>query len=246
MRSMMDPGMGMWNFLPALLLAACGGGAGAQGADASFPNGHGQGGMLGADAMGGGGAGGRGGAGGGGRAGSSGGAGGAGAGSGGWGGFSGGAAGSGASGGAGSSGGQAGSGGGGSSVDWYSSATEHRGQDGIRFDYDCPAGSPGSIWGTDLYTDDSSVCTAAVHVGLITADTGGRVTIEIRPGASAYTGSLRFGVESREYESWMGSYAFPAAPTPPDAGAAGAPDAGAPPDAAPPDAGAPADAIARD
>ena len=64
------------------------------------------------------------------------------------------------------------------------------------------------VYGTDLYTDDTSVCSAAVHAGLITVATGGDVTIEIRPGAASYTGSTRHGVTSQDYDSWSGSYVF--------------------------------------
>ena len=45
------------------------------------------------------------------------------------------------------------------------------------------------VWGTDVYTDDSSICTAAVHAGLIEADDGGEVTFELAPGRDEYTGS---------------------------------------------------------
>ena len=62
--------------------------------------------------------------------------------------------------------------------------TAFRGQNGAHYVYTCPFyGVAGSIWGTDVYTDDSSVCTAAVHAGLITLAGGGTVTIEIRPGS---------------------------------------------------------------
>ncbi|MFN2384414.1 MAG: LCCL domain-containing protein, partial [Gemmatimonadota bacterium] len=103
---------------------------------------------------------------------------------------------------------------------WATNATDHRGQNGQRFDYACPpGGAGGSVWGTDVYTDDTSVCTAAVHVGLITFASGGRVTIEIRAGESSYRGSQRNGVQSSDYGSWSGSFFFPAAtPSPPVAG----------------------------
>jgi LCCL domain len=62
----------------------------------------------------------------------------------------------------------------------------------------CPAhGSAAPIWGTTLYSDDSSVCAAAVHAGLISFATGGTVTIRIQPGRSAYTGSSSHGVASQ-------------------------------------------------
>ena len=90
---------------------------------------------------------------------------------------------------------------------WAATATQHRGLDGERFDYDCPAGGLlRFVWGTDVYTDDSSVCTAGVHVGVITLEEGGTVTIEIRPGQDAYEASERNGVSTLDYGPWGGSY----------------------------------------
>lgn len=84
-----------------------------------------------------------------------------------------------------------------------------RGRNGERFTFVCAAnGVNGRLWGTSLYTDDSSICTAAVHAGLITVATGGNVTIEIRPGASSYQASTRSGVSSRSFGSWDGSFVF--------------------------------------
>ena len=95
---------------------------------------------------------------------------------------------------------------------WTVTASAQRARSGERFAYVCPpGGTPGSPWGTDTYTDDSSVCSAAVHAGLITAATGGTVTIEVRPGLSAYTGSARNGVTTRSYGGFGGSFVFPGA-----------------------------------
>jgi hypothetical protein len=99
-------------------------------------------------------------------------------------------------------------------------AYNYRGQTGKQFTYSCPAGNSatGSIWGTDVYTDDSSVCSAGVHAGVITQAAGGSVTIEIRPGQSTYTSTTRNGVYSYAYGSWTGSFAVvnasASAPTP--------------------------------
>lgn len=91
---------------------------------------------------------------------------------------------------------------------WASNVAQYRGQN-TRVSFDCPAGgSLNNIWGTDIYTDDSSVCTAAVHAGLITFASGGRVTIETRPGAASYTGSTRNGITTGSYGSWGGSFVF--------------------------------------
>lgn len=91
---------------------------------------------------------------------------------------------------------------------WGSNVIQYRGQN-TRVAFDCPAGgSLNNIWGTDIYTDDSSVCTAAVHAGLITFASGGRVTIETRPGAASYTRSSRNGITTGSYGSWGGSFVF--------------------------------------
>jgi hypothetical protein len=90
---------------------------------------------------------------------------------------------------------------------WNTGAAVYRGQDGARFTWDCPKyGTVGGVYGTDVYTDDSSVCTAAVHAGLISLAGGGTVTIEIRPDAGSYTGTTRNRVTSQSYGAWQGAY----------------------------------------
>jgi hypothetical protein len=78
------------------------------------------------------------------------------------------------------------------------------------------------VWGSDVYTDDSSICTAAVHAGLISFASGGTVTIEIRPGQASYGATSRYGVATSAYGNWHGSYVFARA------GAAGPAPASAP------------------
>jgi hypothetical protein len=95
-------------------------------------------------------------------------------------------------------------------VGWSTHATAFRGQIGQRFTYFCPPnGSAFTVWGTDIYTDDSAVCVAAVHVGLITFASGGHVTFQMRPGQASYVGSTRNGVTTSNWGSWPGSYIFP-------------------------------------
>jgi hypothetical protein len=90
---------------------------------------------------------------------------------------------------------------------WSAHAMDHRGRTGERFEYDCPpGGSPGPIWGTGIYTDDSSVCTAAVLAGHISFVDGGRVTIEMRPGRHFYVGTRRQVVRSGAWGQWDGSF----------------------------------------
>jgi hypothetical protein len=94
--------------------------------------------------------------------------------------------------------------------DWNTQADSQRGKNGQRLTYTFPGGGviSGRLWGSDTYTDDSSIATAAVHAGLISPESGGTVTIEIRPGAPSYQGSTRHGVTSKDYGSWHGSFVF--------------------------------------
>jgi hypothetical protein len=69
-----------------------------------------------------------------------------------------------------------------------------------------PHGIAGSVWGTDVYTDDSSLCTAAVHMGLITLDEGGAFFVSNGPGRASYRGSERNGVSSNGFERFEGSF----------------------------------------
>jgi hypothetical protein len=74
---------------------------------------------------------------------------------------------------------------------------------------ECPPGGAGfSVWGTGVFTDDSSVCTAAVHAGLITFAGGGTVRVERLPGQDSYQGSVANGVTSYPYGPWSGSFRF--------------------------------------
>ncbi len=96
---------------------------------------------------------------------------------------------------------------------WTADAYAHRGADGETFDYECtPDGTLDTVWGAGIYTDDSSVCSAAVQMGLITLEEGGEVTIEIAAGLDAYEGGTANGVTSLVYGPWDGSFVFPDAP----------------------------------
>ncbi len=96
---------------------------------------------------------------------------------------------------------------------WSAQHWHLRGQDGQRFSYTCEAlpsdGGDfyGTIYGTDVYTDDSYVCVAAVHAGKIPR-TGGRITVEVRPGQDSYIESTRNGVRSHAWGPYHGSFIF--------------------------------------
>lgn len=76
----------------------------------------------------------------------------------------------------------------------------------------CPAENTerGAVWGMDVYTEDSSICQAAVHAGFLTP-AGGALTVVPQPGRQAYAGATRNGIGSSNYGSMDGSFSF--APT---------------------------------
>jgi LCCL domain-containing protein len=90
---------------------------------------------------------------------------------------------------------------------WNTSAGMVRFETGKTYKFKCPSGGKESaVWGTDIYTLDSSVCTAAVHAGKLALDSGGSVTIELRPGESAYKGSMRNGIKTNDYGQYGSSF----------------------------------------
>lgn len=65
----------------------------------------------------------------------------------------------------------------------------------------------GSVWGSDVYTDHSNLCLAAVHVGAIPV-AGGTVTVMREAGRPLYVGSRRNGIESSDYGVYTDSIRF--------------------------------------
>jgi hypothetical protein len=64
----------------------------------------------------------------------------------------------------------------------------------------------GAVWGTDVYTSDSSLGTAAVHAGVLEPGQTGVVKVTILPGQTAYESVTRNGITSANYRSWDVSY----------------------------------------
>jgi len=65
-----------------------------------------------------------------------------------------------------------------------------------------------NVWGTGEYADDSAICSAAIHAGLLQLGQAGLVTIVIGQGASSFRGSEQNGVISSEYSNDDASYRF--------------------------------------
>jgi hypothetical protein len=101
-------------------------------------------------------------------------------------------------------------------ISWSTDATSYRGRTSETFALVCPPGGrAATVWGSGTYTDDSSVCTAAVHAGIIALESGGTILLTPRGGRESYSGSSRNGVTSEDYGEWEGSFVVEAAPAPP-------------------------------
>jgi hypothetical protein len=84
---------------------------------------------------------------------------------------------------------------------------EYRGQAGKSFLFEVTGSADaGSVWGTDIYTDDSALARAAVHSGALAVGQKGVVRVTLLPGQDSYPASTRNGVTSSPWGSWTGSY----------------------------------------
>lgn len=66
--------------------------------------------------------------------------------------------------------------------------------------------SDGSIWGTDVYTADSSLALAAVHAGALKPGETAIVRVTVMRPLSQYQGSVRNGVTSHDYGRYGTAY----------------------------------------
>lgn len=64
-----------------------------------------------------------------------------------------------------------------------------------------------SVWGNQIYTDDSNICLAAIHDGRVTTS-GGRISVWWTPGQSRYDSATRNGITSWDYQDFDGSIRF--------------------------------------
>lgn len=95
-------------------------------------------------------------------------------------------------------------------VAWMVRPSDFGAEVGKRYSFFCPPeGDPAyDIWGSGPYTDDSAICVAAVHAGVITAAKGGTVSFEVQTGAQSYRGSSANGLTSLDYGAWPKHFAF--------------------------------------
>jgi len=64
----------------------------------------------------------------------------------------------------------------------------------------------GSVWGSGVYTDDSTLAMVCVHAGLLRIGETGLIEVTLLPGLEEYEGSAQNGITSQSYGSWQWSY----------------------------------------
>ena len=86
--------------------------------------------------------------------------------------------------------------------------TGHRSNVGTIYEISVTGTSSATVWGTDIYTDDSDIRTAAVHAGLLHVGHSKTLHVKTLGSQSSFTGSGRHGVTTHNYGAWAGSYEF--------------------------------------
>lgn len=77
--------------------------------------------------------------------------------------------------------------------------------------FECPSNcdnTSGAIWGTDIYSIDSSVCVAAIHAGVLELGEAGSVVVTYVEGQESYEASERNSISSMSWGSYFGSYSL--------------------------------------
>ena len=61
------------------------------------------------------------------------------------------------------------------------------------------------VWGDSIFTDDSNVCQAGIHAGLMT-DKGGELEVAIEEGKDKYAGKMRNMINSQKRDAHIRSF----------------------------------------
>jgi hypothetical protein len=78
---------------------------------------------------------------------------------------------------------------------------------GQSFSIEATGSLRGPLWGTDIYTSDSDVGSAAVHAGVLQPSEHGVVKVTIVPPIPVFLGSTRNGMTSATWTpGWSGAY----------------------------------------
>jgi hypothetical protein len=86
------------------------------------------------------------------------------------------------------------------------SLTAFQNQVGQVFAFTVTGAANGAVWGSDVYTADSTLAVAAVHAGVLAVGKTGMVRVRIVAPPPSFTGSTANGVTTRPYGSFPGAY----------------------------------------
>ncbi len=89
--------------------------------------------------------------------------------------------------------------------------SQYRGERGKTLLFEVTGSDTGSVYGTDVYTDDSTLAAAAVHAGVLKAGQKGVVKVTMLPGQDDYPASTRHGITSTPWGKWDSSFRVEAA-----------------------------------
>ena len=91
-----------------------------------------------------------------------------------------------------------------------SNMTAYRGNNGQVYTFKVVGATTGSVWGgaNGIYTDDSQLSAAAVHAGKVRAGEEAIIRVRVVGPQSSYKGSSQYGITTKDYGAWTGSYSF--------------------------------------
>lgn len=77
---------------------------------------------------------------------------------------------------------------------------------GKTFLFEVTGATTGSVWGTEVYTSDTHLGTAAVHQGLLKPGERDVLKVKVIAGQNEYLGTTKNGVTSQGYGAWSVSF----------------------------------------
>jgi hypothetical protein len=79
-------------------------------------------------------------------------------------------------------------------------------QPGQTYYFRVEGAATGHVWGTDVYTGDSSLAAAAVHAGAVKLGETGVIKVTVVPPLNHYRGTTRNGVTTSNYGHYETAY----------------------------------------
>ena len=86
------------------------------------------------------------------------------------------------------------------------SLSNHQQFVGQSFLFKVTGSADGSVWGTNVYTSDSALATAAVHAGIVKVGETGVVQVKIVSPPASFNGTARNGIATSDYGPFSGAF----------------------------------------